>query len=367
MKILMTGFPTMGGSGMITTRLGIELANLGHDVHFLFYKRPFFLRDNDNQENITFHQVDRSGYALFSEIGSPYTIQAASKMVEIVKKEQVDIVHSHYAIPHSVASYLASKMVDMTTVVTTHGSDTHTLGAMPGYNPTISLALKGTDKVTSVSEYLARETERIFDLKPNSVPVIYDFVNTDYFVPFNGEKELSITQASNFREIKQVPLLVEYFAEVAHEFPDWKLKLIGDGPEISLATRRARELGIRSQVEFLGVQKDINQLFAKSSILASTSMMESFGLTIAEAMSCEVPIWAPNVGGIPELCDDGNCGYLYNFNERELAIEKLRKLMGDEKRREEMGRLARKRIIERFSIPIIIKQYEELYKDLLNH
>ncbi len=367
MKILIHAFPTMGGSGMIATRLGLELAKLSEfDIHFLFYKRPFFLKDSDKQKNITFHQIDRDGYALFSEIGSPFTIQSASKMAQIVRKEKIDIIHSHYAIPHAVSSYLASQMSTTKTIVTTHGSDVHTLGKLAAYNSSLSLALKNTDTVTSVSNYLARETEEVFDLKKDSVPVIYDFVSTDLFKKPEGERELAIIQASNFRPVKQIPLLVELFAKVAHEFPDWCLKLVGDGPEATVTLRRARELKIKSQVKFLGVQKNIPDLFANASILASTSRNESFGLTIAEAMSCGTPVWVPSVGGIPELCDDGKTGYVYDLEDQEDAVDKLAKLMENEQLRRKMGDAARDRVIDKFSIPVILKEYVSLYDKIMS-
>ena len=352
---------------MITTRLGLELAELGHDVHFLFYKRPFFLKDSDKKSNITFHQVERPNYALFQDIGSPFTIHSASKIAKVVREENIDILHSHYAIPHAVSSYLASKISSVKTVVTTHGSDVHTLGTHEGYNETISLALKGTSLVTSVSKYLARDTEKVFGLDVNSVPVIYDFVNTTLFKPSERERECSLIQASNFRPVKQLPLLVEMFAEIAHDFPNWKLKLIGGGPEVTVTLRKARQMKIKKQVEFLGVRRNIPQLFAKSSILVSSSKMESFGLTLAEAMACGTPIWAPRVGGIPELCEDGVTGYLYDFENKDDAVDKLAKMMADERVRMKMGAAARKRISENFAIDIIIKQYEDKYKSILDN
>lgn len=367
MKILLTGFPTMGGSGMITTRLGLELAELGHDIHFLFYKRPFFLKDSDRKANITFHQVERLNYALFKDIGSPFTIQSASKMAKVIREEKIDIVHSHYAIPHAVSSYLASKMTSVKTVVTTHGSDVHTLGNHEGYNETISLALKETNLVTSVSNFLARKTEKVYNLQENSVPVIYDFVNTDQFKPMDNEREFSLIQASNFRPVKQIPLLVEMFAKIADNFPNWKLKLVGDGPEVTTTLRKTRQMKVRDQVEFLGVQRKIPEIFAKSSILVSSSRIESFGLTIAEAMACGTPVWAPYVGGIPELCEDGVTGYLYDLENKDEAVEKLASMMEDEVKRKKMGIAARKRVLENFSIDIIIKQYEDKYRSILDN
>ncbi|MHA2092772.1 MAG: N-acetyl-alpha-D-glucosaminyl L-malate synthase BshA [Candidatus Kariarchaeaceae archaeon] len=366
MKILITGFPTMGGSGLIATRLGLQLAENGHEIHFLFYKRPFLLGDRDKLENITFHQIDRPSYALFSEIGAPFTIQSAAKIVKVARSEKIELLHSHYAIPHAVSSYLASNSIPLKTIVTTHGSDTHTLGHDPSYNEMVGLALKNTTCVTSVSNFLARETETVFKLPSDSVKVIYDFVDTQEFKPESENRSLSIVQASNFRPVKQVPLLVEIFSKVVGSFPSWSLNLIGNGPEWPLCLRKVRELKIKDNVNFLGVQTDIPKIFSEASILASSSKIESFGLTIAEGMACETPIWAPDTGGIPELCVNGETGFLYNQDDISDAVEKLSKLMENEDLRRKFGRNGRERINRYFSTEIIVKQFENLYKSALN-
>jgi N-acetyl-alpha-D-glucosaminyl L-malate synthase BshA len=356
----------MGGSGLIATRLGLQLAENGHEIHFLFYKRPFLLGDRDTNENITFHSIDRPSYALFGEIGAPFTIQSAAKIAQVTRSEKIDILHSHYAIPHAVSSYLASNSVPLKTIVTTHGSDAHTLGHDPSYNEMIGLALQNTTCVTSVSKFLARETETVFNLASDSVKVIYDFVDTQEFKPESENRSLNIVQASNFRPVKQVPLLVEIFAKVVDSFPSWNLNLIGNGPEWPLCVRKVRELKIKDNVNFLGVQTNIPKLFSEASILASSSKVESFGLTIAEGMACETPIWAPNAGGIPELCVHGENGYLYNQDDISDAVEKLSKLMENEDRRRKFGQNGRKRINKYFSTKIIVKQFENLYKNVLN-
>ncbi len=356
----------MGGSGLIATRLGIQLANKGHDVHFLFYKKPFLLKNYDNFNNITFHQVDRVSHALFSEIGSPFTIQSAAKLASIVKTEKIDIIHSHYAIPHAVSSYLASKISAVKSIVTTHGSDVHTLGHDHRYREIIALALRNTTTTTSVSKYLALETENAFKLPSKSVKVIYDFIDPEEFKPTTSQRSLTIVQASNFRPIKQVPLLIEIFAKVVQNYPEWKLNLIGNGPEWPISKRRARELKIKDSVNFLGVQKNIPEQFSNASIIASTSENESFGLTIAEGMACETPVWAPRIGGIPEVCIDGQNGYLWEINDFDDAIEKLCKLMDNEKLRQNFGRNGRNRVQKYFSTELIVNQYEKLYEEIVD-
>lgn len=365
MNILITGFPTLGGSGLVATRLGIQLSNLGHEVHFMFYKRPFLMKDR-TIENIYFHQVERPSYALFSDIGAPYTIQSASKMVEIVNKFNIDIIHSHYAIPHAVASYLAKLNTPVKTVVTLHGSDTHTLGHDASYQSIVSQALQNTDALTAVSSYLAKESEIVFDLPEDNINVIYNFINPNEFSPDKKSHTKNIVQASNFRPIKQVPYLIEIFSEITNEFPEWRLQLIGYGPEYPICQRLVRELKISDKVDFLGVRKDVPKLLAQASILASTSKIESFGLTIAESMSCETPIFAPNVGGIPEVCKHNENGLLFDPGNKTDACDKLILLMEDDKLRADLGKKGRKRIINEFSPEIIVKKYEDLYFKLLN-
>lgn len=361
----MTGFPTMGGSGQIATRLGIELANKGHNVHFLFYKKPFFLKDFDKLDNITFHLVEQPSYALFKDIGAPYTIQASAKIAEIVRQYKIDIMHSHYAIPHAVVSYLAKKMSGIRNLVTTHGSDAHTLGKDPSYNETLQLALHDMNGVTSVSNFLARETEEVFNLKNNSVKTVYDFINTSEFYPMSEERELSIMHASNFRSVKQVPFMIEIFSELANDYPSWKLDLVGNGPDWSVCHRIAREFKIKNRVNFLGTRKDIPKLLSKASILASTSKIESFGLTIAEAMATETAVWASNVGGIPEVCEHEKTGLLFDPTSKSDAVEKLAKLMSSEQLRQTLGRKGRQVVKEKFSTEKIIAEYEDIYETIL--
>lgn len=362
----MTGFPTMGGSGLIATRLGIELANLGHDIHFLFYKKPFFLKDFEKLENITFHLVDQPSYALFKDIGAPYTIQAAAKISQIVRDFGVEIMHSHYAIPHAVVSYLAKNMSGLKTIVTTHGSDTHTLGKDSSYNETIQLALRETDSITSVSEFLARETEAVFSLPKQSVQTVYDFININEFFPKNEKRKLNIIHASNFRPIKQVPYMIQIFSELVQEFPNWTLDLVGNGPDWPICQREARKLKIADKVNFLGVRKDVPSLFSAASILASTSKIESFGLTIAEAMASETSVWASNVGGVPEVCEHNEAGLLFDLESKDDAIEKLARLMADEELRFRLGKNGRKQVREKFSTNKIVRQYENIYNYALS-
>ncbi|MCH8908348.1 MAG: N-acetyl-alpha-D-glucosaminyl L-malate synthase BshA [Candidatus Heimdallarchaeota archaeon] len=357
----------MGGSGLIATRLGLELAELGHEIHFLFYKRPFFLKDNDKLDNVTFHMVTGPSYALFRDIGSQYTIQAASKLAEIVRSESIDLIHSHYAIPHAVSAYLAAQIEPVLTVVTTHGSDAHTLGPDPSYNETIGLAIRNASAITSVSEFLARETENVFNLPKGKINVIYDFIDTEEFRPPTSQRRKSIVQASNFRPIKQVPFLIEIFAQLREEFPDWDLELIGNGPDRPTSVRKARQLKIKDKVKFLGVRNDIPDLFSTASIMASTSRIESFGVTLGEAMACETPVLAPLTGGIPELIVQNKTGLLFELDSIGDAVEKFRMMMNSEDLRTKMGKAARRHVETNFSTKNIVKQYEQLYYEVIDN
>jgi N-acetyl-alpha-D-glucosaminyl L-malate synthase BshA len=316
-------------------------------------------------QNVTFHLVEQPDYALFTDIGSPYTIQAASKMIEIVRKYNIDVIHSHYTIPHAVSAYLAKQATGVKIVTTAHGSDTHTLGGSPSYNSTITLALQNSDAVTSVSKFLAAETEELFALGKDSVNVVHNFIEPEEFKPVDGKKQKWVIQASNFRPIKQLPFMIETFAGVVKEHPDWTLQLVGYGPEYPICVRKSRELGIRDKVKFLGVRRDIPDLIAQSSILASTSKTESFGLTIAEGMASATSVFAPRVGGIPEICIDEENGLLYESNNLEDAVSKLSKLMADDESRNTYGLQGRKRIIDKFSPSTIVPQYENIYASLL--
>jgi L-malate glycosyltransferase len=352
-------FPTLGGSGMVATRLAMELSNRGHDIHYISYKKPFGLVKH--QPNLTLHEVKVSNYSLFREIGSLYTINLSNFIKKVVQEQNLSIVNSHYGIPHAVSCYLAKQMIDFKSIVSLHGSDVHLFGDDEAFHDIMSHVLQNTDMLTTVSDYLADLSYKTFKLKTKPL-VIYDFIDTNEFKPLGIEREKVIVHASNFRDIKRVPFLVNIFAKIAKDFPDWKLKLIGDGPDRITVARQVREYGIRDQVIFVDPHMDIPREFAEASILATPSKIESFGLTIGEGMACETPIWATNTGGIPEVCVDGETGFLFDPNDYEQAEEKLRHLMSDEHLRVEMGRKGRQFIKAKFDIKKIVDQYECLFK-----
>ena len=363
-SILLSGFATIGGSGLIASKLGLELDNRDYDVHFMANNEPFHLKEKNVDNRVKFHKVDDLDYALFKDIGSPYTITAAEKMIKIVERYDIDVVHTHYSLPHAVVAYLTKLKTGVKVVSTTHGSDTHTLGKSKKFNSIIGMALENSDCVTSVSKFLAESTKNIFDLSMD-VKTIHNFIDPSEFKPLREERRKSIIQASNFRPIKQLPFMLEMFAGVSKDFPDWNLDLIGYGPDYPICMRKAKALKIRDKVKFLGVRNDIPIQIAKASILGSTSKIESFGLTIAEAMSCETPVIAPNVGGIPEICVNNENGNLYESGNLVDGTNKLRDLIEDEEKRRRYGENSRKRILDKFTPEIIVKKYEDVYENIL--
>lgn len=360
MNIGIISFPSLGGSGMLATRLAIELAKRDHDVHYISYKRPFGLIADI--EHITLHQVPLGSYSLFSEIGNLYTINLANFIAKVVKQESIEVVNSHYAIPHAVSGYLASQLVKFKSVVTLHGSDTHLLGQQEAFRDVVGLALRNSEELTAVSHYLADLSVETFQL-PTKPHVIYDFIDIDEFRPGPEHRPNVIVHASNFREIKRVPFLVETFGRVAQDHPDWRLRLIGDGPDRIKCLRLARQLKIRNQIDFVEPHMNIPHDFANAAILACPSRVESFGLTIGEGMSCETPIWASTGGGIPEVCVDGETGELFDPEDNDEAEEDLRRLMDDENRRRRMGKKAREVVSEKFSMKQIVTEYERTFNN----
>ncbi len=346
---------------MVATRLAGELARRGHQVHFLSYKRPYAFQPD--QDYVHIHKVPVDSYALFKEIGNLYTIKLANSIARIVREYKLSVFNSHYGLPHSVSSFLAKQITDFASITTLHGSDTHLLGKAKAFNELMSISLKSDVAVTAVSRFLSDLAMEVFDLDQKPT-VIYDYIDTKKFTPGPDKREKVIIHASNFREIKNIPYLIDLFAEVADEFPEWKLRLIGDGPERPLCYRKVRLLGLRERVEFVDPTREIPRAFQNAAILAATSRMESFGLTIGEAMATETPVITSNVGGTSELCVDGKTGFLFELDDKEGAVERLSTLMSDEELRRKLGKQGRKRILEHFSVDKIVNQYLKLFQNI---
>ena len=378
MKIGITCYPTYGGSGVVATELGLELAQRGHEIHFISYSQP--IRLNTQQPNIYFHEVDVSLYPLFEY--PPYDLALASRMGEVAELYHLDLLHVHYAIPHSVSALLARQMLAAASgtrrrrlpfVTTLHGTDITLVGADPSYLPITRFSIEQSDGVTAISHYLRERTLKEFEIK-NPIQVIHNFVNLETYCRDEGaaerRKEYSpngervLVHLSNFRPVKRLQDVVEVFDRVQKKIPA-RLLLIGDGPERSTAEWLVRRKGLQERVLFLGKQDRVQEKLAVTDLMLLPSELESFGLAALEAMACEVPTVATRVGGLPEVIEDGKTGFLAEVGDVETMARQALDVLGDEARLREMGRRARQSAEERFSAARIIPQYEDFYRCVL--
>ncbi len=371
MKIGITCYPTYGGSGIVATELGKELAARGHEIHFISYAMP--LRLDRRDPDIHFHEVEVTTYPLFDH--PPYTLALASKMAEVTEQQGLDLLHCHYAIPHSVSAYLAKSMLQprrLPVVTTLHGTDITLVGSDRSYLPITKFSIEKSDGVTAVSQYLKDATLQTFGIS-NRIEVIYNFVNCDVFGPVTnaelkerlaprGEKVL--IHLSNFRAVKRTADVVEIFSIVQKEVPA-VLVMVGDGPERSNAEWLARHLGLEKKVHFLGKRENIEDLLSSADVLLLPSENESFGLVALEAMACEVPVVVSRVGGLPEVITDGVEGFLVEVHDVPGMAEKTLQILTQTALRKEMGKRARQSARERFCSTKIIPMYEAYYRKVL--
>lgn len=374
MKIGITCYPTYGGSGVVATELGIELAARGHEVHFISYAQPFRL--TGREERIHFHEVSVSNYPLFEF--PPYSLALASRMSEVANYYNLDVLHVHYAIPHSVSALLARQMLARTRrlpfVTTLHGTDITLVGADRAYLPITRYAIDESDGVTSISDYLRRKTAETFGTT-RPIEVISNFVNCDLYVrnpqitpairaQYAAPDEAVLVHLSNFRPVKRVQDVIQVFACVAREMPA-RLLMVGDGPERSSAEWLATSLKISDRVNFLGKLDQVNELLPATDLMLLPSEMESFGLAALEAMSCEVPTIGTNVGGVPELIEHGVTGLLFPVGDVDAMAQAAVALLQDRVRLRTMATAARQRAQKTYCASRVIPQYEEFYRSLL--
>ncbi|MGD0735504.1 MAG: N-acetyl-alpha-D-glucosaminyl L-malate synthase BshA [Terracidiphilus sp.] len=378
MRIGITCYPTYGGSGVVATELGIELAALGHEVHFISYSQPFRLSGRD--EGIFYHEVPVSSYPLFEF--PPYDLALASRMAEVAEFCSLDLLHVHYAIPHSVSALLARQMLAakgrrLPFVTTLHGTDITLVGLDRSYLPITRYAIQESDGVTSISKYLKAKTVEDFNVT-RGIEVVENFVNCDVYSPIKDEAqrtearkrlaapgEAILMHLSNFRPVKRVVDTVRIFAKVAREIPA-RLVLIGDGPDRSAAEWLAHDLGIHSRVHFMGKQERVNELLPLADLLLMPSELESFGLAALEAMACKVPSIATRVGGVPELIDDGITGLLYPVGDVDSMAAGVLSLLKDRDRLETMRDAGRKTAQSRFCSTLVVPHYVRYYEEVLN-
>jgi N-acetyl-alpha-D-glucosaminyl L-malate synthase BshA len=378
MKIGITCYPTYGGSGVVGTELGIELAQRGHEVHFIAYQQP--IRLNTKQPRIFFHEVTVSQYPLFEY--PPYDLALATRMAEVAEIYNLDILHVHYAIPHSVSALLARQMLaaqpngksrKLPFVTTLHGTDITIVGADRSYLPVTRYSIEQSDGVTAISHYLKQVTLQEFEIR-NHIEVIHNFVNCDIYrrdpkaeenrAEFAGKDERILVHVSNFRPVKRICDVIEIFDRVHKKIPS-RLLLMGDGPDRSQAEWLVNKKGLRNRVEFLGKVDRVYEKLSIADLMLMPSEMESFGLAALEGMACELPSVSTAVGGVSEVIDHGRSGFLAEVGDVETMAGYAIDILSDEKRLREMGKLARWEAQSRFCASRIIPEYERFYERVL--
>jgi len=374
MKIGITCYPTYGGSGVVATELGIELASLGHEVHFISYAMPHRL--NRFVENVFYHEVETSSYPLFEH--SLYDLSLTSKMLEVIEYEKLDLMHVHYAIPHAVSAYLAKKVIqkskkNIKIITTLHGTDITLMGLEPSFMPLVKFSIEESDGVTAVSRFLKEKTLTNFNIS-KEIEVIYNFIDTEKYKPSvdktfrshvasSGEKILIHT--SNFRVVKRVTDTIRILEKVRKEVPV-KLLLVGDGPDRSDCERLARELDVQKEVMFLGKQDALHEILGVADLFLMPSQSESFGLSALEAMSCGVPVVSSSVGGLPELINHADTGFIAEIGDVERMAKYVIDLLTNEKKYKQFSKNSRDRAVLNFEKKIIVPKYIEYYEKILS-
>jgi len=366
MKIGITCYPTYGGSGVVATELGKELAARNHDVHFISYALPIRLTTN---EHVFFHEVEVLTYPLFEY--PPYDLVLATKMAEVMTRYELDLLHVHYAIPHSISAYLAKMMLKdriVPFVTTLHGTDITLVGNDRSYLPITRFGIEQSDAVTAVSQYLRQRTIDEFQIT-RDIRVIPNFVDCNVYDRANDKElrgrfakpeESILIHISNFRPLKRVEDVIEIFSLVRKQRPA-KLLMVGDGPERPKAEWLGNTHGVSEDVLFMGKQNDMARLLSVADILLLPSELESFGLVALEAMACEVPVVATRVGGLPEVVRHGEDGFLCDLGDVQTMAESCLRILDNPTLREDMGKVARAHARQEFCASKIVLKYEELY------
>ncbi len=364
MRIGITCYPTYGGSGIVATELGLELAHRGHEAHFISYASP--IRLDTDTPGIYYHEVEVSTYPLFQY--PPYVMALASHMAEIAERYRLDLLHMHYAIPHSTAAFLARQMTAtrfLPYITTLHGTDITIVGADPSYYRATKFSIEQSNGITTISEFMRERTVEFFGIK-NPIRVIHNFINAELYKPDEskrGRGRKRILHISNFRPVKRVLDCIYAFAKVRKEI-DAELVMAGDGPDRSPAERLAHELGVGAHVRFLGKQDHMERLIPHMDALHLPSEMEAFGLAALEAMACGVPPVATRTGGTPDLITPGVDGFLEEVGNYEVQAARLLQLLTDEALHHRMATAARHSAVTRFSTELIIPQYEAYYRQI---
>ena len=374
MKIAIVCYPTFGGSGVVATELGLELARRGHEIHFITYSQPVRLALLN--PNVHYHEVNVPEYPLFHY--QPYELALSSKLVDMVKLYKIDLLHVHYAIPHAYAGYMAKQMlkaegIKIPMVTTLHGTDITLVGNHPFYKPAVSFSINKSDVVTSVSQNLKDETYKLFNIK-REIHVIPNFIELDK-IKINSniachrsvmanENEKIITHISNFRKVKRIPDVIEIFYKIQKQIPS-KLMMVGDGPEKEIAENLCQKLGISDRVIFFGNSNEIDKILSYTDLFLLPSETESFGLAALEAMAWGVPVISSNSGGLPEVNFEGVSGYLSDVGNTDQMAQNAIKILNSETILAEFKENALA-VANQFDIKNIVPLYEKLYEEALN-
>jgi L-malate glycosyltransferase len=371
LKIGIVCYPSVGGSGVVATELGKILAEKGHEIHFISSSMPFRL--NKVYHNIYFHEVEVNQYSVFKY--PPYDLALSSKIAEVAKREKLDLIHAHYAIPHAVCALLAKQMTGkhLKIVTTLHGTDITVLGSDPSMKDLIKFGIEKSDAVTAVSHALAQQTYDLID-PDQKIETVHNFIDdrvyrkkeVDYLRKEYGilPDEKVVIHVSNFRRVKRVPDVVKAFHLIQKEIPS-KLLLVGDGPEMTIVCHQVRQLGLEDRVLFLGKQESVEELYSISDLTLLLSEKESFGLVLLEAMACGVPCIGTNIGGIPEVIMDGETGYVCELGNIGEVVSKSLHILKDEQRWQTMSKRSLEVVLEKFHSQEIVNQYEKIYYDVI--
>ena len=372
MKIGIVCYPTFGGSGVVATELGKGLADKGHEVHFITYSQP--ARLDFFSANLFYHEVNISKYPLFDF--QPYELALASKLVDVVRFEKLDLLHVHYAIPHASAAFMAKQIlktygIEIPVITTLHGTDITLVGRDPSYSPVVTFSINQSDGVTAVSEYLKQDTFKHFEIN-RDIRVIPNFIDLERFSLKPREhfkraiapgEERILVHTSNFRKVKRVEDVVEVFYRVQKEIPS-KLLMVGDGPERVKAEQQCRDLEICQHVRFLGKQEAVEEILSVSDLFLMPSGSESFGLAALEAMACKVPVISTNAGGLPELNINGVTGFMNDIGDVEGMAKNALYILEDCERLIEFKKAALARAKE-FDLALILPEYEAYYEEVI--
>ncbi len=367
-RIGITCYSHFGGSGVVATELGLALARRGFEVHFIAHRLPFRLRMFES--NVYFHEALPATYPVFDQ--APYNLALSTKMVEVAEHYKIEALHVHYAMPFATSAYLARQLMlpaKLPVVTTLHGTDITVVGVEPAYFRMTQFSIQNSDRVTAVSRHLRDNAAATFGItKP--IEVVYNFVDPEVFKPHRTPglrlvpaNNRVIMHASNFRPVKNIPTVIQVFAEVRRRLPS-KLVMVGDGPERAGAETLARELGVERDVLFLGNQDCMEELLPLADVFLLPSSSESFGLVALEAMSAEVPVVASNAGGLPEVIDHGVTGFLHDSGHVDGFVSSILKLLTNDTLRRTMGRRARRVARARFSVDEMVSRYIQVYDSL---